>query len=249
MMKLLTCILLFTLSATAQTPDQAATQNKTAEDPVTRNVYKKPRLSDMRIHVDDEGRFQLPWQTERKELSALKVSDLPNSNDEPLSIETTFKCLSLEALTVENEEKQGKVAKLLPPDVLAAVPASSASCLARNLTSLNENMKDFALADIAAMVDAQAELDRRENDGLVDRYNALVAQHNALLAVARDFAGQLRAAQTSVMHQKQINNALVMYSLMPKYAPMVLPPPPVLTNPAFRCTSNRIGDTTYTNCN
>ena len=123
-MKVLACVLLVaTVVASAQ-------ENS--------SVNKDPKLSDMRVQLDEVGRFKLAWEKEPRQLGALKVSDLPSSKDDPLSITTTVKCITLEALVVENEEKKGSPATLVPPDVLAAIPDAAISCLIRNLTGLRD---------------------------------------------------------------------------------------------------------------
>ena len=183
-----------------------------------RDKYKEPRLEDIRVDVDSEGRFKTLAGT-TKQMSTLKVSDLPSSNDPPLEITTTVKCATFEALVVENEKRNGALAKMVPTEVLAAVFPAASSCLARNLLGLSDNMRDFAIADIGAMVDAQIEVDRRQYDELVDRYNQLIGKHNALLNVTRSFASQLAAAQSDLAQQQRINNALAIYQLMPKYTP------------------------------
>lgn len=240
-MKALACLLLIAAVASAQE---------------NRNVTKDPKLSDMQLQVDDEGRFNLAWEKEPRQLSALKVSDLPGSKDEPLSLAATYKCLTLEALVVENEEKKGKLATMLPPDVLKAVPGAASWCLSRNLLFLRDNIKEFAIADISAIVDAQAELDRREYNDIIEQYNkllerhnALIEQHNSLLTLARSLGNPLAVANLEAARQRQINAALALYSLMPKYVPVTMPPPPVFTNPTFHCTTRQIGDTKYTDCN
>ena len=201
------CIPLLSICALAQaTPDSK------------RDKYKEPRLEDFHIKVDSEGRFMSPAGTP-KQMSTLKVSDLPSSNDPALEIATTVKCKTFEALVVENEKRDGAFAKMTPTEVLAAVFPAASSCLARNLLGLSDNMHDFVIADIGAMVDAQVELDRRQYDGLVEKYNELVEKHNALLAVTRNFASQLAAAQSDLARQQPINNALAIYQLMPKYTP------------------------------
>jgi len=201
------CIPLLSICALAQaTPDSK------------RDRYKEPRLEDFHIKVDSEGRFMSPAGTP-KQMSTLKVSDLPSSNDPALEIATTVKCKTFEALVVENEKRDGAFAKMVPTEVLAAVFPAASSCLAGNLLGLSDNMHDFVIADIGAMVDAQVELDRRQYDGLVEKYNELVEKHNALLAVTRNFASQLAAAQLDLARQQRINNALAIYQLIPKYTP------------------------------
>lgn len=75
-------------------------------------------------------------------------------------------------------------------------------------------------------------------------YGLLVDKYNRLLSVAQNQETQLQVAA----RQQRVSNALTIYSMMPKYTPMQLPPPPVFTNNTFNCRSNTSGTTTYTNC-
>jgi chromosome segregation ATPase len=77
------------------------------------------------------------------------------------------------------------------------------------------------------------------HDTLISRYNELLAQANTLLATAN----------ANLARQQRINNALAIYSMMPKYQPVQLPPPPVFA-PALQinCTSTTMGTTVYTDC-
>lgn len=205
------CMLLSCLSSVAQTSNGVAVDSS--------DKTKPPKLEDFRIEVDREGRFSTPVGT-MKQMSTLKVSDLPSSKDHPLGIETTVKCMMLESLVVENEKRDGALGRMVPKDVLTAVPAAASSCLVRNTMGLQENVQEFVIADAAAMVDTQAELDRREYNEVVDRYNALIEKHNALLAMTRSLASQLAAARSDIAAQQQrIKNALTIYEFMPKYTP------------------------------
>lgn len=203
---------------TQQTPPHVAQTTSGAASDSTRDKYKDPRLEDFRVDVDSEGRFKSPLGTP-KQMSTLKVSDLPSPSDPPLDIATTVKCATFEAMVVENEKRGGALGKMVPTEVLSAVFPAASSCLARNLLSLSDSRASFVYADIGAMVDGQIEMDRRQNDELVDRYNQLVEKHNALLAVTRGFASQLAATQSDLARQQRINNALTIYQLMPKYTP------------------------------
>jgi hypothetical protein len=76
-------------------------------------------------------------------------------------------------------------------------------------------------------------------DSLVDRYNSTLQQANNII----------NAQNARLARQQQINNALAIFSAMPKSQPYQLPPPPVFNSKAINCTSNQMGTTTYTNCN
>jgi hypothetical protein len=191
---------------------------QTTTDDSKRNKYTEPRLGDFRVDIDNDGRFKTPAGT-MKLMSTLKVSDLPSPSDPPLDVVTTYKCATFEALVVEIEKRDGAFGRMVPADVLAAVFPAASLCLSRNMLGINDNTQEFLIADIGAMVDAQAEVHRREYNELVDRYNALIEKHNALLTVTRSFASQLSATQTELVRQQQINNALSIYQLMPKYNP------------------------------
>lgn len=75
-------------------------------------------------------------------------------------------------------------------------------------------------------------------DSLVDRYNSTLQQANSII----------NSQNARLAHQQQISNALAIYSMMPKPQPYVLPPPPVFQSTNINCTSNSIGNYTYTNC-
>ena len=189
-----------------------------------------PRLEDFRVDVDKDGTFRTLAGT-MAQMSTLKVSDLPSPNDPPLEIATTVKCVTFEALVVENEKRGGALGKMIPTEVLSAVFPAASSCLARNLLGLNDNKAGFVYADIGAMVDTQIESDRRQYGELIDRHNQLVEKYNALLAVTRNYASQLAATQLEVARQAKINNALTIYQMMPKFTP-----PPSSTIQVADCT-------------
>jgi hypothetical protein len=78
-------------------------------------------------------------------------------------------------------------------------------------------------------------------DSLVERYNSTLQEANSLI----------NNQNARLARQQQIYNALAIYSAMPKSQPYVLPPPPVFAaqpSTNINCTSNKIGDQTYTNC-
>jgi hypothetical protein len=207
---LILCILLSPLCLVAQ--------NAGAAGDSVHDKDQIPKLKDFRVDVDNDGRFKTLAGT-MKQMRTLTVSDLPSSNDPPFEIESTVKCLTFEALAVENEERGGALARMVPTEFLAAVPAAASLCFARNTISLSGNMHDWVAADIGAMVDAQEELNRRQYNELVERYNVLVEKHNALLTMTRSLASQLAATQIDLTRQQRINRALTIYEFMPKYTP------------------------------
>lgn len=226
---LIVCILLSPLCAAAQTKNGAAPAPPAATSaPATARDI--PKLEDFHIDVDSSGGFKTPVGT-TKQMNTLKVSDLPSDNDPPFSIDSTVKCAMFEALVVENEKRGGALARMMPTEVLAAVPAAATHCLVRNITGLPENMHDFVYADYGAAVDALAESNRREYNELVEKYNAVVEKHNALLAVTRNFASQLAATQSDLASQQRINRSLTIYELMPRYTP-----PPTVNIQVTDCT-------------
>lgn len=217
-------ILLSSLISLAQTTNPSVTKS-------ARDESQYPKLEDIKVDVDNEGRFKTMAGTP-KQISTLKLSDLPNSSDDPLAIESTAKCLTFEALVLENEKRGGALGKMMPAEVLTGVQPAAATCLFRNAVWLPENRLGFLLADVGAMVDAQAEMDRRQYDQLVEKYNALIEKHNTLLAFTRELASQLATARWDLAHQQQINNTLTTYQLMPKYTP----PPPTVNIQITDCT-------------
>lgn len=79
-------------------------------------------------------------------------------------------------------------------------------------------------------------------------YSALTDKYNSTLQDANNIINNQNAR---LARQQRVNNALALYSAMPKAQPYVLPPPPVFTAPAntsINCTSTKSGDQTYTNC-
>ena len=92
------------------------------------------------------------------------------------------------------------------------------------------------------MVAATAEIDQR-------RYNRLIEKYNALLEIAEQLNRQLTESYAQLGRQQQVNNALAIYSLMPKYQRVQLPPPLIFNNPSFHCTSRQMGTSTYIDCN
>ncbi len=77
-----------------------------------------------------------------------------------------------------------------------------------------------------------------DHTALVDRYNSVLEAGNR----------QAQLANERLARQQRFNNALALYSLMPKYqAPplQIYAPPPALV---MNCTSNTLGQTVYTNC-
>jgi hypothetical protein len=70
---------------------------------------------------------------------------------------------------------------------------------------VSDNKGGFVYADVAAIVDSRMEMDRRQYDELVDRYNRLVEKHNALLAVTRNFGYRASAADQQRAHDLPTN--------------------------------------------
>lgn len=77
----------------------------------------------------------------------------------------------------------------------------------------------------------------------IDAHNALVEKYNSMLSQANNIISQQNAR---LAKQQRINNALAIYSLMPRYTPIQ---PPPLPKTSINCISNSLGSTTYTNCN
>ncbi len=191
-MKPLTIVLLCVLSGAAQTAELRPTKS----------------LAELARDITPDGTIPLI----NKRIPELTVSDLPDASKDPLSINTTFKCQTLEKLTIANEQQHGAIAALVPEDVLENTLNAASGCLALHLIALQEDHHEFVIAAVAAMVDANAEIHRRE-------YNRLVEQYSALLVVARDLQRQLLTVQKQAAQQQRVSNALALYQLMPKYAP------------------------------
>ena len=131
--------------AQQQPPTQQTPTTTGAASDSIRDKYKDPKLEDFRVDVDSEGRFKSPSGTP-KQMSTLKVSDLPSPNDPPLDIATTVKCATFEAMVVENEKRGGALGKMVPKEVLSAVFPAASSCLARNLFGMTHSKAGFAYA-------------------------------------------------------------------------------------------------------
>ena len=88
---------------------------------------------------------------------------------------------------------------------------------------------------------------------ILSSHNALIEQYNSTLQTASNAVDQ---ANARMARQQRFNNVLAMYAMMPKYTP----PPLTIYQPQFStpqfsqrlnvtCSSQRIGDFTYTSCN
>jgi len=79
-------------------------------------------------------------------------------------------------------------------------------------------------------------------NGLIDKYNSSLTEANAALQKANE-----RLAK-----RERLNNQMLIWAMMPKYQP---PPVTVYQMPVHtealnvHCTSQKLGDFTYTNCN
>jgi len=84
-----------------------------------------------------------------------------------------------------------------------------------------------------------------ENAALTEKYNNLLIEAKMELRRADD---KLASANAQYASQQRFANALAIYSLMPKPQPYMLPLPAPPQNLNINCTSNSLGNTTYTNC-
>jgi len=82
---------------------------------------------------------------------------------------------------------------------------------------------------------------------LADKYNELIDRYNKML---REANTEIESANARLARQQQINTALTIYSMMPRYQPPPMPvyQPPIQLHLNANCTSNSIGTFTYTNC-
>ena len=129
--------------------------------------------------------------------------------------------------------------------------------------TLDEKMK--LIAENAALEKKNEELDKRSSEirtsalevvnfttKLNEEYSKLLTDHATLVdrynLVLEAGNRQAQLANERLSRQQRFNNALTLYSLMPRYqAPplqLYAPPPALVMN----CTSNTLGQTVYTNC-
>ena len=89
------------------------------------------------------------------------------------------------------------------------------------LNDLDKQVLAASATDSAALKIA-ADIEKNVNDGvgiikkLAEDNSGLTDKYNSLLSIAQTLQAQLNAATS---RQQRINNALALYSLMPKYTP------------------------------
>jgi ABC-type Na+ efflux pump permease subunit len=95
-----------------------------------------------------------------------------------------------------------------------------------------------------------------EHTELTEKYNSLLKDANEQVRQAyidkSIMTMQVQQQTVAAERQQRFNNALALYSAMPKVTYTPLPPPPVfqqVQSMNVHCTSNQIGTFTYTNCN
>ena len=194
-MKSLPCMMLLVISAVGQTAQPQVAPHQATLAELARSITPTGTLP-----------------TTNKKISELKVSDLPDAARNPLSMETSFKCMTLAELALANDEQRGAIAELVPQDVLESTPKAVYGCLVLDLQSMPNDKFERVAAQIGALTGATAEITRRD-------VNHLIEQYNALLAVAKNLQSQLLAVQMQNAQQQRINNSLMLYQMMPKYKP------------------------------
>src|SRR2546423_13550318 len=194
---------------------------------------KEPDVKELAVSI--KAGESLPLT--HKKLEELVLADLPDATADPLSLETTFKCQTLEAIAIANEQQHGELGRMVPQDVLEHTTNTAFGCLALETSGMENKQINRVGAAIATAIDANLELDQR-------RYNKLVDRFNELLTATRSLQNQLVRARGDASEQRRINNALAIYSLMPKYHPPQLMIYQLSTHTS--CTSRTIGTTVYT---
>jgi hypothetical protein len=148
--------------------------------------------------------------------------DLANSRADAQYFDTSFRSLSLLSEQTKKESEGVKAKNADLEKQLAELRAVSMEVLKYGLTADTEIRK------------------------ILTDYNSLIEKYNTLLERANTALAQ---ANAKAERQRQFNNALAIYSVMPKYTPTYLPPPPRFGGLQMNCTSRTVGGTVFTDCN
>ncbi|MGH9509527.1 MAG: hypothetical protein ACRD2Q_05075 [Terriglobales bacterium] len=123
-----------------------------------------------------------------------------------------------------------------------------------NLDSALENKHQFLTAeDFGRMLSEAArdhEILMKEYDALSADYNLLAGRYNRLAAVQQSASVPTHNPETEkqLRREQALQTFLLLQSLNKPVQPYVVPPI-VPNRPRVNCTSQRIGNITYTNCN
>ena len=142
----------------------------------------------------DRLRTELDALSESVKSSQAAVEQIEKDND-ALNISSSYR---MGLLLILDKEIRGLPLKDLDKQVLAASATDSA---ALNIAAGIEKNVNEGVGIIKTLAE--------DNSRLTDKYNSL-------LSVAQTLQAQLNAAAS---RQQRINNALALYSLMPKYTP------------------------------
>ncbi|HVS89524.1 MAG TPA: hypothetical protein VHF01_15060 [Candidatus Acidoferrum sp.] len=150
-------------------------------------------------------------------------SDFSNA----LSVNFAFACASLQ-LAAGLGDKDPKVAQTAENAFLASLTNEELNkinvdvigCFSGHVLIIrDESFQKIVANDAAFLADIRTEIGNREYNEAAGKYNALVEKYNSLLSIARSQDAQLRVLTS---RQQQMNNALAIYSLMPKIQPQTL---------------------------
>lgn len=126
------------------------------------------------------------------------------------------------------------------------------------ITSLNNKADDLQkrLDGLQGSFDSVISLNKESlafNQRLLDSYGKVGQEHAVLVDKFNDllsFAHRQADINSELSHNLRMQNALAIYSFLPKFTPVQTPPTPrMYQSPNIHCTSTSLGDTTNTNCN
>lgn len=186
------------------------------------------------------GSAQTKWPATPKDFT---LDDIPGAKDDSMSLDMVFKCTKLSGIINEHEDLSE-----VKQDVLEALPEAAQRCFASTVY-VEPKYVDLETRIIGIMVDARFEIDKRNYAALANQYRELAAKYKELLEVGMRLSDDLSRADEKLRKQGSSNNALSLYLALPKYSPPPIPiyQPVVPVN--VHCTSRKIGDSTYTDCN
>lgn len=182
---------------------------------------------------------QSKWPTSPAEIT---VKDLPTDED-MVSAVGPLQCAKLGGLIKPGKEDLSGMSD----EVLTLMPSATQRCLVLMLDA--KDAKPYQVTFIGLLLDVDNEIQRRRFDVLAKQYAQMIQRYQELREVSERMNYQLAEMKNQARKRQSANDALALYLALPKYSPPPLtiyqPPPSVKLN----CITNKIGDTSYTNCN